>query len=184
MLLLGAIGWGLLAIGAITHVWHHRRLRELLAMHLDHERVPALVLTTVEVALAVLLPVAFVVEAIPLAPIVLVAAALAVGFCTWILRLLITKSELPCACSFADTPTTMWSLGRAVAALSVIALVFADTDGAALTAATFGVGCALAGAIFVLPEALAWPAASSALLERAKAHTPVERSPLDRSRAT
>lgn len=51
--LIGSIGWGLLACGTITHVWHHAQLRQLLAMHFDHERIPAAILTSVETVLAV-----------------------------------------------------------------------------------------------------------------------------------
>lgn len=173
MLLLGSVGWGLLAIGAITHIWHHRRLRELLGLHLNHEAVPAAILTGAEVALAILLPVAVIFDAVPRLPVVAVAAAIAVGFCLWIARLLATRSDLPCACSFSSAPTSVWSLARAGAALSVIALGFAQPASTGLTIATFAVGMAAAGAIFVLPDALAWPTASRALLGRAQAHRPV-----------
>lgn len=172
MLLLGTIGWGLLAIGAITHVWHHERLRELLALHLDHERVPAALLTCAEVGLAVLLPVAYAVDAIPVLPVVAAASVLAVGFCFWIARLLLARSDLPCACSFSSAPTSLWSLARAVAALSVLGLAAGSSASTALTIATFAVGMAAAGAIFVLPDALAWPTASRAQLTRAQAHDP------------
>lgn len=172
MLLLGSIGWGLLAIGAVTHVWHHGRLRMLLAQHVDHERVPAVLLTGLEVLLAVMLPVALFVEPVSHVPFVIAAALLAIGFCAWIVRLLFSGSTLPCACSFSDAPTTAWSLARAAAVLSVIAFFFGTDESTAMLATALSVGLAIGSAIFVLPDALAWPAASKAVLARSQAHKP------------
>lgn len=176
MLLIGAVGWGLLAIGSITHVWHHRRLRELLAMHFDHEAIPALSLTAAELSLAIGLPTAVLVDAVPVLPFVVAACALALVFCAWITRLLVSNSTLPCACSFSAGPTTVWALGRAAAAVSVLALLEASASDLALTITTFVVGLAFACGIFVLPESTSWPAASRALLARADAHEPAMRS--------
>lgn len=177
--LLGAIGWGLLACGAITHVWHHVRLRNLLAMHLDHERLPALVLTALEVMLAIGLPIALVTDHWSLRWLSVLALALAVGFVGWITRLLLTGSELPCACSFSDAPTTIWSLARSCCVGLVGVYLFVDTAPAADLAmhatatrfATLAVGWAIGAAIFVAPEAVNWPPASKALMARVDAHT-------------
>ena len=176
ILLLGSLGWGLLTFGAITHVWHHRRLRQLLAMHVDHEVPLAVVVTAAEVGLSVAIPVTYLAGGSAVRWISLPATALAVGFVLWIARLLISKSDLPCACSFAETPTTIWSLARACCAALVVLFAFADPSGQHVptTVATLFVSLAMAGAIFVLPEALSWPSTSRALLRRIDAHRPDE----------
>lgn len=187
--LLGSIGWGLLACGSITHIWHHRQLRRLLAMHLDHERVPALVLTAVEAALTVAIAVAFLTEHSSLRWLALAGTALAAGFIVWITRLLLTESDLPCACSFSEAPTSVWSFARSlcVALVGCLALVNTALVNTALVntawfdtasadwdtserVAVLLVGWAVGSAIFVLPEALTWPDASKALLARVDAH--------------
>lgn len=178
--LLGSIGWGLLACGAITHVWHHQRLRTLLAMHLNHERLPAATLTGAEVALTIGIAAAFLADWPIIRWLSLAALALAIGFVVWIGRLLVTSSDLPCACSFSEGPTTVWSLGRAlgVALVGLFALggVGCDLETSERIAVLF-VGWALASGIFVLPEALSWPDASRALLARVDAHTSTEPAP-------
>lgn len=186
--LLAAIGWGLLAFGAVTHVWHHRRLRDLLAMHLDRERLPALALTAIEVGLAVALPAALVAEHGALRWFAGFALVLGVGFVAWVARLLASGSQLPCACSFSAAPPSVWSLARSMATLSVGLYLIVDlttppADDTALgtRVATLLVGWAVAGAVFVLPDALAWPEASRALMARVDAyadgseHEPVAR---------
>lgn len=172
--LLGSIGWGLLAFGSITHVWHHRRLRALLAMHLDHERTPAVLLIAVEVLLSIAIPVAFVFDHDVLRWLSVGAGGLALGFVVWIARLLVTGSDLPCACSFSEAPTSPWSLARALCVTLVLLFAAVGGDSSATTSeqiATLAVGWAVAGAIFVVPEALTWPSASRALLTRVDAHT-------------
>lgn len=179
--LLGSIGWGLLACGSITHIWHHRQLRRLLAMHLDHERVPAAALTAVEAALTVAIAVAFLTEHSSLRWLALAAMALAAGFIVWIARLLLTESDLPCACSFSEAPTSVWSFARSlcVALVGCLALVNTGLINSPSPAgsdtgervAVLLVGWAAASAIFVMPEALTWPDASKALLARVDAHT-------------
>ena len=175
--LIGSIGWGLLACGSITHVWHHAQLRRLLAMHLDHERVPALVLTAVEVALTVGVAIAYLTQHGSLRWLALLAMLLAGGFMAWIARLLITGSDLPCACSFSEAPTSIWSFARSVCVglVGLFALLgdVGATDDTSLSErfATLVVGWAVAAAIFVLPEAISWPEASKALLARVDAHT-------------
>lgn len=178
LVLLGSIGWGLLACGAITHVWHHRRLRGLLAMHLDHERVPAALLTLVEVVLVVGIAASIRggSQAI-MVGLAIAATLLALVFVFWIGRLLVTGSELPCACSFSDAPTTWWSFARAVGVALVASFTFVNLSDygsattTANTAATVAVGWAVGAAIFVLPEAISWPTASKALMARVDAHT-------------
>ena len=179
--LLGSIGWGLLVFGAITHTWHHRQLRKLLAMHLDHERIPALALTMIEAGLAVAIAIAFLGDFAALTWFALAALVLASGFIVWIARLLLSNSELPCACSFSEAPTTVWSLARAVCVALVGLLVFANGASGELDSAervaTLAVGWAVASAIFVLPEALSWPEASRAILARVDAHATSGNSP-------
>ncbi len=169
-LLFGAIGWGLLAIGAALHIVKHERLRHLLGLHLDHERWPAFVLTTLEAALGVALPVAYFLGWSPVSWLALGATALGLGFVVWISRLLASDSSLPCACSFSEAPTSVWSLVRALCVCSVIGFVWADAALAgAQAAATLITGLAVAGSIYVLPEALSWPATSRALLIKIEA---------------
>lgn len=173
--LLAAVGWGLLACGAVAHLWHHDTLRRLLAAHLDRERVPAVALTAVEALLAVALPVGVLSDASWLPAVSVAAFVVAIGFVAWIARLLFSGSSLPCACSFSSAPTTWWSLGRAACVLLVglfaagerVRLYDVST---ATRLATLLVGWAIAWALFVLPEAVTWPATSRALLARVDAH--------------
>ena len=173
-LLLGALGWGLLTFGAVTHLWHHRRLRQLLAMHVDHEAPLATALTAAEAGLAVTIPAAYLAEASALRWFALAAAGLALGFVLWITRLLLTNSDLPCACSFAEAPTTVWSLTRASCTVFVGLFATIDTfeQHVPTTLASFAVGLALAGAVFLLPDAISWPSTSRAVLHRIDAHQP------------
>jgi len=172
--LLAAVGWGLLACGATTHLWHQERLRELMAMHFDHERVPAAALTATEGLLAISIPVALLLNQTSLLRVLAVAGlVLAVGFATWIARLLVTGSDLPCACSFSSAPTSVWSLARACAVglVAIFGIELSTTPTAPEHIATLAVGWAVASAIFVLPEAVSWPEPSRALLARVDAHT-------------
>lgn len=171
--LLAASGWGLFAFGAVTHTWHHRRLRELLAMHIDHERLPAAALTIIELVLAVAIPVAWFADSSLLPALATTACVVALAFVAWIGRLLLTGSDLPCACSFSAAPTSWWSFARSVWVALVGLFVMAESVealSAATAAATLAVGAALAAAVFVAPEALSWPAASKALLARVDAY--------------
>lgn len=174
MLLIGAVGWGLLAVGALTHVWHHKRLRVLLGLHFDREVPIAAALTGIEVALGLLIAVALFVDVSAIDTLAIAAALLGAIFTMWILRLLISRSELPCACSFSATPTSPWSLVRSLGVVLVAALALTDaaTVDSPILVATLAVGAALAAALFVLPDALEWPAASRALLARMRAHEP------------
>lgn len=171
---LGAIGWGLIAIGAVTHVWHHDRLRDLLGRHLDADRPAAAALVTIELAITAGILVGIIVDAPWLPIIALLGTALAVGFVVWIGRLLITGSELPCACSFSSAPTSIWSLARALAVLPVVALTVADIGSLDIAdrGAAMAVGLAAASSIYVLPEALGWPEFSQAQLSRLDSHSP------------
>ncbi len=176
MLLAGSIGWGLIAIGAITHVWHHERLRDLVGRHLDADRSAALALVVAEVTITAAVALGVLLDGswLPLAAIG--GGLLAIGFVIWIARLLATGSELPCACSFSAAPTSVWSLARAMAVLS-ISLLWA-TDPASATVGdrvvALAVGLALAGAIYVLPESLGWPDYARAQLARLDSHAPTQ----------
>jgi len=169
--LLASVGWGLITIGAITHTWHHRRLRHLLAMHINHERIPALLLTIVEIILAVGISTLWITNTAGLSVLALASTALAFGFVLWVARLLTSDSDLPCACSFSEAPTTVWSLARSLCVLLVVLFVFANQVGSELSSAeavaNLCTGLAVAAGIFILPEAVSWPAASRAVLARA-----------------
>lgn len=171
--LLASIGWGLITIGAITHTWHHRRLQHLIAMHVNRERVPAALLTLIEVALAIAIPVFWLSGTQGLSMLAIAAAALAIGFVLWIARLLTSDSDLPCACSFSEAPTTIWSLARSLCVVLVVLFVAVDPVASGLSsseaAAVLCTGLAVAAAIFVVPEAISWPAPSRAILARADA---------------
>lgn len=168
--LLGAVGWGLLASGAASHVFHHARFRELLALHLDRERLPAAAIVVLELFFVITIPAALLTESAWLRTVALAASALGLGFVIWIVRLLLQGSTLPCACSFSAAPTSRWSLLRAVSVLLVASYALGDSASVdAATVATLLVGLAIAAAIFVLPEALGWPPASRALMQRVDA---------------
>lgn len=175
MELFGAVGWGLLACGAASHLVHHARFRELLALHLDRERVPALMLALCEVSLVVAIPIALFANSRWLTLLAAGAALLGLGFVAWIARLLVKGSTLPCACSFSQAPTSGWSLARASGVLLVAGYLFSSTSGgtpaadSTLQVATLFVGLAIASALFVLPEALGWPPASKAVMKRVEA---------------
>ncbi len=179
ILLLGCIGWGLITFGAITHLMDHERLVELLGMHMAKPRLAANALTAVELAVAIGIPVAATGAPALLNWFALGAGALGVVFIVWIARLLMTSSSLPCACSFSSAPTTPWSLGRAVLVLATAFLFLVDEQAvsadAASTAATFLVALGIAGAVYAIPEAVAWPASAGASLARIEAHRPGER---------
>lgn len=170
--LLGAVGWGLLACGAASHLVHYARFRELLALHLDHEKLPAMAIVASELFLVVAIPVGLFLGAGWLTPLAIAAGLLGLGFVVWIARLLLQDSVLPCACSFSAAPTSQWSLLRASCVLLVVSYAFVATDAPSASAtsiATLAVGLAVAAAIFVMPEALGWPPASKALMQRVDA---------------
>lgn len=177
ILLLGSIGWGLFAAGAVTHLVHFSRLRELLALHFPAAEKLAPVLVAVEFAIAVALPLAFSLgwQTI-LVVFAIIAGVFALGFTVWVGQLLLQDSELPCACSFSSAPTSNWSLLRSAGCLLAVVLPIASWSGAAEVTATLMTGAALALALFVLPDALAWPDharyfASNASNEQTTGHT-------------
>lgn len=172
ILLVGGIGWGLLTIGAITHIWHQTRLRELLVAHTDHERAAAAALTAVEVGLAISLPIALASRGVALAVLSVAATVVGLGFVAWIARLLASGSSLPCACSFSSGPTSRWSLARAGAIVATGALAFSDQHSSSVTITTLATALAVAAALFVVPEAMQWPAATRAQLARLDAYAP------------
>jgi len=178
IIVLGAIGWGLIAIGAVTHVWHHDRLRDLLGRHLDADRAAAAALVSAEVIITLGIAIAIMLDAPWLPILAIVGTALGVGFVAWIGRLLATGSELPCACSFSSAPTSGWSLARALAVIPIVALAVADIDSVAVAdrLAALAVGLAAAASIYVLPEALGWPEFSQAQLSRLDSHSPARGS--------
>ena len=142
MILVAAVGWGLIATGALSHVWHHRRLRALLGRHFEADRPMAFALTVVEVALAVGIPLALLTGSGLLSAFSVAGGGLALGFAVWVGRLLSSGSDLPCACSFSEAPPNRWSLLRAIAVGTVVLFVVADGTGetTAMLVATLAVG--------------------------------------------
>ena len=165
-LLVGAVGWSLFAFGALVHIWHYDRFGDLVSLHFHRSRPLALGVVGAEALLALVIPVAFAtgLSALLMAACVL-AAALGAGFAAWVGRLVLSGSQLPCACSYSAEPASPWSLARSLATLLVLAFAFAPHSGAATDTATIAVGAALGVALFVVPDALAWPAASRRLRE-------------------
>jgi hypothetical protein len=176
---LGSIGWGLIAVGALTHTWHHDRLRDLLGRHLDADRAAAAILVFVEVLLTLSIAVGVIIDPSWLPTVAVAGGVLGLGFVAWISRLLLTGSELPCACSFSSAPTSAWSLARAVAVLAVSVLAIADAGSLAVAEriGALAVGLGAAAAIYVLPEALGWPEFSRAQLARLDSHAPARNTP-------
>lgn len=174
-LLVGAIGWGLLVVGGVTHAWHFDRLRMLLARHLDHELPAAVSLVATELVLAAALALTVITATSLVVPVAIIALVLGIGFASWIARLLLTGSALPCACSFSEGPTSVWSLVRAAAIclVGLCALALPEAVGDRLVALAVGLG--VAAALFVLPEALSWPTAQRAQLARIEGHQPINR---------
>lgn len=174
-LILGSIGWGLIAVGALTHVWHHDRLRDLLGRHLDADRPAAAALVSIEILVTVGVAVGILLDAAWLPVIALAGTALALAFVAWIARLLATGSELPCACSFSAAPTSGWSLARALAVVTIIVLAIVDIGSVDVAdrMGALAVGLGAAASIYVLPEALGWPDVAQAQLARLDSHTPV-----------
>lgn len=171
MLLLGAIGWGLFAVGAITHLFDLDRLRELLTVHVRQPRPLALLLVGGEALIALGLLVGLVLANRFVLVIFGIAAGLVgVAFTAWVGRLLATGSDLPCACSFSAAPTSWWSLLRAAGVITSVALVGATADGGAELVAALVTGAAVAVALYVLPDALAWPQFGRDMMERIEAH--------------
>lgn len=182
ILLLGAVGWGLIAMGAITHLWHRGRLADLLAAHLNNEKPAAAALLGIEATLVATIAFAVLTNA-PWLPVVAVAGTvLGIGFSLWITRLLVTGSELPCACSFSAGPTTRWSLLRAVLVIPTALLAWPASSPAIWPTITptiapaaeivtaLAAGLAVASAVYVLPESLGWPAPARAQLARIESH--------------
>jgi len=158
-LLLSSIGWGLFAAGAITHAVHATRLSELLGLHFARAATLAPALIAVEAVIAIGLPIAFFAGATLLVAIVsAIAFVVAAAFTVWVTRLLITDSELPCACSFSSAPTTSWSVLRSAGCLLAALFPLANSVSVSQDIATLLTGAAIALAVFVLPDALSWPA--------------------------
>lgn len=158
ILLLSSIGWGLFAAGAITHAVHASRLSELLGLHFARAATLAPALIAVEAVIALGLPLAFFAElSAMVAAIAILAFVVAAAFTLWVTRLLLTDSDLPCACSFSSAPTSQWSVVRSAGCLFAALFPLATSVSAAQDIATLLTGGAIALAIFVLPDALSWP---------------------------
>lgn len=162
ILLLGAIGWGLFVAGAGTHLMHRSRLEELLRSHVRAARPASMFVVAFESLLAIALPLTFFAGWVSARQGLAVAAVLAgVGFTLWVSRLVVSKSSLPCACSFSSAPPTWWSVLRSaatmLAGLFVLNGVAATDRALSNDVATLLTGAALGVALYVLPDALTWP---------------------------
>lgn len=182
ILLLSSIGWGLFAAGAITHALHATRLRELLGLHFARAGTLAPALIAVEAVIAVGLPIAyFAGQAAAIIAIAAIAFVFAIAFTAWVVRLLLTDSELPCACSFSSAPTTHWSVLRSAGCLFTALFPLAVTASVGQDIATMLTGAAIAVALFVLPDAMSWPAHAKyfadAVQENAGTTSPVTITP-------
>ena len=163
-LLVGSVGWSLFAFGALTHIVHHRRFLNLISLHLRHARPVAFGVVLAESALAIIIPVAWATDMTALLAAACIAAALlGAAFAVWVGRLVLSGSQLPCACSYSSAPASPASLARSLGTLLVLAFAFAEHAGAATNLATVAVGAATGVAIFALPDAIAWPSASREL---------------------
>lgn len=158
--LLACGGWGLFVIGALVHARHRRRLADLLILHTRHADALAPVVIAIELIISFGL-VATWATGLRVGTVLLALTGFVVGlgFVVWVSRLLLSDSDLPCACSFSSAPTTIWSLVRSAATLLVVfaavAPARAEQPGAEF-AATMLAGLAIAAAIYVLPESLSW----------------------------
>ena len=163
-LLVGATGWSLFAFAALVHIVHHRRFQNLVSLHIHHSRSVARGVILAETILAVVIPVAYGLGLTALlGAACILAALLGGGFALWVGRLVLSGSQLPCACSYSAEPASPASLARSLGTLAVVAFAFADHSGAATDLATIAVGAALGVACFTLPDALSWPASSREL---------------------
>lgn len=172
ILLAVTIGWGLVAFSLIGHLWHHDRLRLLLSRHIDNDRGGAAALTALEIAVVIAVPVSLATGRYA-TPIAIAGLLLAVGFGAWVLRLVLSDSTLPCACSYSDAPPSWWSVARAVLVGLIGLIVISEpAESSSLTVATFVVGAAVGAALFLLPDAMSWPTTSRAALARLDAHAP------------
>jgi len=170
-LAVGSIGWGLIGVGAASHLRHPGQLADLLRVHTRHADPASRTLIVVETALTVLVAVAVLGGFSTLLRITaLGGAALGVGFTVWVLRL--SDSDLPCACSWSTAPTSAWSVARAAAVILIGLLAIAGDPGVALSAAALVAGAAMGVAAFLLPDALAWPDESVRLRELARSEVP------------
>lgn len=159
ILFLSSIGWGLFAAGAITHAVHATRLSELLGLHFAGAARLAPLLIAIEGFIAVALPVAFFADVpVVMAIVAAIAFVVAAAFTLWVTRLLLTDSQLPCACSFSSAPTSQWSVLRSAGCLFAVLFPLATSASITQSIATLLTGGAVALAIFVLPEAMSWPA--------------------------
>jgi len=169
----GTIGWGLIATGTIGHLLHPESLTESLRVHTRHAQASAKVLTLVEAALTAAIAVALLADWGALR--VLSAAggaALGAGFTIWVLRLWLSGSDLPCACSWSSAPTSRWSVLRAAAVMATALLLVPIDASPTVTATALLTGGAAGLALFLLPDALAWPEESIRLRDFARAESP------------
>jgi hypothetical protein len=163
-LLVGATGWSLFAFAALVHLVHYRRFQNLVSLHLRHSRSVTLGVVLAEAILAIVIPIAYGLGLTALlVAACLLAALLGGGFALWVGRLVLSGSQLTCACSYSAEPAAPASLARSLGTLAVLAFAFADHSGVATDLATIAVGAAVGVACFTLPDALTWPASSREL---------------------
>lgn len=164
ILALGVAGWGLFLIGAISHLSHFERLIDLLVLHFRSPRPAAIALVAAEVAIAALIPMGLLLGLQPIVRLTALAGAVVgAAFAAWVLRLFLSDSTLPCACSFSSAPTTLWSVIRATGTVAIGLLAFVADQPTTLVLTALAVGAAAGTAGFVLPDALSWPEESQRL---------------------
>lgn len=184
-LVVAFVGWSLLAVGATSHLFHFPTLVEQLAAHVSPDkqrstrerraRMLARYLVATEVALSVGVALSWMLGLRSLVIVVAGAAALlGAGFCLWLIRLITSGSDLPCACTTSGRPPTWWSLARSIPVMGTALFPLLDTTPSlldiSLTAlAAFAIGLAL----FVLPDAMTWPRFSRELVSAATPPTGV-----------
>lgn len=171
ILALATLGWGLFAAGAVSHTLHFGRLVELLSLHHRNPQWFARLLVGTELAIVGLTGLSLL-AGVQSALVVsaLCGALLGLAFTGWVLRLLLSGSTLPCACSFSAGPTTRWSVARAAGTMLVALLVLVPptaSQSEIITALVVGAAAGWAG--FLLPDALSWPDESIRLRALVKA---------------
>lgn len=176
------VGLLLPLVGAIFHLRHFPTLVDQLSLHLAgrfsrmrRERRASQLATLLVLVEALLPAVAVTGWVLGNQPMMVVGAlgtaALGLSFVIWLLQLLASGSELPCACSSTSAPPTPWSLLRAVPILAAASLMSSSTfeELSATTSAVAVLGSmSVAVAVFVLPDAMQWPDSSRSALEASR----------------
>lgn len=174
------VGWSLLSVGAASHLRHFESLVDQLGNHvaldrprsvrLSRSRLLARVLLLTEAAAALAVPIVLAFGSPSLRTGVgIIGGLIGAAFTTWIGRLLLVGSDLPCACSSSDRPASVWSLVRSIPVMGMVAMAFLGSrelppNWLALALVALAVGQAL----YVLPDAMSWPDFSRRMIASVK----------------